>query len=688
MVVQERSSTPTRQTRILARAVVVALLATLLVPLGQVESWATPVTLSETVDGVEVDPDTVVVDLAAADDPDAAGRPPTPDRAASVITEAPLAFSALGVLAPEHVTSISVRTSADGAEWTTFEPLDYLEAEDGPDPGSTEDRAAPEGRATGMLWVGEATHVQFEVEGGSPEDLEVTFIDSMRLNNGPVERHVETGAPADASGLDIVSRARWGADESLGSSTRTASEVHMGIVHHTAHSADPLRANGYTRDQAPGLVRAMHRYHTQSLGWSDLGYNLVIDKFGTVYEGRKGGFANGVIGAHARGYNTGSFGVAVIGNFVDQQAPAAAIAALTEVIGAKSAIHGIDPGATTTRMGDGRARPTILGHRDVGQTSCPGRIHDLLPGIRSDARDKAVRFPDVPATSPHRAAIIELADAGVTSGCTLNEYCPRDTLTRAQASTFVTHALELDPIPGSQFRDVPADGIHAGSINALVQREWLIGYPDGTFRPWQELTRGQLATLLANSLELSLVTPGDDPYPDVSRHATHAPAIAALAGIGIRGDCGSGRFCADDLALRDSTASFVQMARRARGEVTLNLSVIHRAEVDGVAAPTPQHPEPAYDVSVIGNEGVAIVEAERLAAGRTVTFTDDDGLRHSHLYRVQTREVQDTVPTQIEGCGLEEVSFDYAPSEVVEARAEQPVDLRITATASYTCSSG
>ena len=692
-----------------ARLLLVGLLAAVIVPLEYTPVEATPVTLSETIEGVPADP---AVDPAAAADgevtlqgqaepqPQADAQPqadpegppedaPVPEDlpVPSVIQDAPIAFSAIGATAPEHVTAISLRTSTDGVEWSDWEPMEFLEVEDGPDPGSSEEREGTPGNHTEILWVGEAKHLQLMVEGGSTEDVELTVIDSMHLNDGPVQRvpRSSVGSPADASGLDIVSRAQWGADESLGSSTRSVSQVHMGIVHHTAHTSSSA-ANTYTREQAPGLMRAMHRYHTATLGWADLGYNVTVDRFGTIYEGRKGGFNNGVVGAHAAGFNSGSFGVAVIGNFVNEQASAAAIRSLTRVIGVKSAIHGIDPGATTTRMGNGTARPTILGHRDVGQTSCPGRIHGLLPQIRSDARAEAVRFPDVPATSPHRSAIIELADAGVTSGCTLNQYCPRDTLTRAQASTFVTQALELDPIPGSRFSDVPTSHIHAGSINVLAQREWLIGYPDGTFRPWQELTRGQLATVLANSLELPMPTPATDPYPDVSRHATHAPGIAALAEIGIKGNCGSGRFCADDVALRDSTASFVNMARKARTGLALTLTVNHVTEVDGEITTTSSLAPPTYDVRVLDG-WITRAQDSGVVPGEEITFTDEDGLQSGGYYRISIEEVPTSIASTVDGCSLDEVSFAYDPSDRVQVTGDSITEVEVTATATYSCSS-
>ena len=535
-----------------ARIAVVGLFATVLVPGAQVDAWATPVTLVETLDDLSEDGGQVGVSRSA-------------------IVEAPITFSAVGFEAPASATGVRVRTSIDGLEFSRWDPLEFMDAEDGPDLGSAEAAAQDKGNHTEPLWVGEASHLQVEVTGASVSELKTSLIDSMGLSGGPVQRNVETSMPeASATNLNIISRAQWGANESLTKNAPSiASNVHMGVVHHTAHASTAI-ANSYTRDQAAGLVRSFHAYHTTSLGWNDIGYNALVDRFGRIYEGRRGGFDKGVVGAHAAGFNTGSFGVAVIGNFVQTQAPAAAIKSLTDVIGVKAAIHGINPAGWTDRMSGTAWRPTIIGHRDVGQTSCPGLIHGLLPQIRDNARGYSAPvalsdlFPDVPTSSPHRNAIVSLANDGAISGCRPNEYCPADSLSRAQAATFVRRAFELQPISGTRFSDVRANDTHAGSINALAHRQWLRGYPDGTFRQWNQLTRGQLATLLANALDLPTPRPTIDPYPDVSRTHTHASAIAALKRIGIQGDCGGGRFCADDVARRDSTASFIDMARKQR----------------------------------------------------------------------------------------------------------------------------
>ena len=100
----------------------------------------------------------------------------------------------------------------------------------------------------------------------------------------------------------------------------------MAYVHHTAGT------NGYTRLQAPAIVRAIELYHVKGNGWNDIGYNALVDRFGTVYEGRAGGVDRNVVGAHAKGFNTGSFGIAVMGDFRTADPPAAAVDALVKTL--------------------------------------------------------------------------------------------------------------------------------------------------------------------------------------------------------------------------------------------------------------------------------------------------------------------------------------------------------------------
>lgn len=198
----------------------------------------------------------------------------------------------------------------------------------------------------------------------------------------------------------IISRAAWGADESIRTGKPGFATISRLHVHHTA---DP--GNGLADPAA--AVRGIYRYHVESQGWSDIGYNFVIDEAGRVYEGRwaqsysDGGTHDGeddrglgVIGAHTGGYNTGSVGVALLGNFqFGAQAKPAAVDSLVDLLAWKASVHEIDPMARVeARKFDGsetRTVHTIGGHRDYGTTSCPGQtFYDTLGTVRERVRQR------------------------------------------------------------------------------------------------------------------------------------------------------------------------------------------------------------------------------------------------------------------------------------------------------------
>ncbi len=197
--------------------------------------------------------------------------------------------------------------------------------------------------------------------------------------------------PAAASEPAIVPRATWGADESIRRAEPSyATELRYAIVHHTAG------ANGYTKGQAPAILRGIQLYHVQANGWNDIGYNFLVDRFGTVYEGRYGGVAANVIGAQAQGFNTGSVGVALLGTYGSASASTAAEQALVRLLAWRLDLGHVDAGSMLTVVSGGSPKfaagvpvllRTVSGHRDVGLTACPGdALYARLQAIGADTR--------------------------------------------------------------------------------------------------------------------------------------------------------------------------------------------------------------------------------------------------------------------------------------------------------------
>ncbi|MBT3168159.1 peptidoglycan recognition protein [Streptomyces sp. Vc74B-19] len=188
----------------------------------------------------------------------------------------------------------------------------------------------------------------------------------------------------------IVTRRGWGADESLREKNFSyTSKVKAAFVHHTASG------NGYSCSQAPSLIRGFYRYHTKSLGWRDIGYNFLVDKCGRIYEGRAGGVAKAVKGAHTLGFNSKTTGIAVIGSYGSKKPSSKAVKAVARLAAWKLGLYGMNPKAKTTLTSGGGnlyakgkkvKMKVISGHRDGFNTSCPGgKLYKKLSSVRSKA---------------------------------------------------------------------------------------------------------------------------------------------------------------------------------------------------------------------------------------------------------------------------------------------------------------
>ncbi|MGL5809829.1 MAG: FG-GAP-like repeat-containing protein [Nocardioides sp.] len=314
-------------------------------------------------------------------------------------------FGAVGVtwspraVRTEDQLALELRTR-DGGRWSPWSELPY-HAEHGPDPGSVEATSARPG--TEPVLVGDVGKVQIRaISRGRPvpADLKLaviapgTSVGTARqapAADPAIDPAIErTATAARAASLSsrravttrpaIYSRAQWGADERRrDSSSLRYYEVHAGFVHHT------VNANDYSAGQVPGILRAIYAYHTQSRGWSDIGYNFLIDRFGRIWEGRYGGIDRPVVGAHTKGYNDDAFAAAAIGNFEIARPSSAMVAAYGRLFAWKLALHGVDPVDSSQRVGPDTFR-AINGHRDAGTTACPGKyLYAELPAIRAAA---------------------------------------------------------------------------------------------------------------------------------------------------------------------------------------------------------------------------------------------------------------------------------------------------------------
>ena len=213
----------------------------------------------------------------------------------------------------------------------------------------------------------------------------------------PAAVPVVAPAATTANGLPVAvtTRAEWGANASYMSWDPEYARAGHVVVHHTAGT------NSYSAGQSASIVRGIYYYHAVVLDWGDIGYNFLVDKFGTVFEGRSGSVAAPAgrmsIGAHARGVNTGTMGISMMGDYSTVSPSDAQLSSVGKMAGwflKRAGISDVTGWAglhvwTTERYQAGStiSMPRILGHRDVGYTTCPGNVgYSKLGAIRAIAK--------------------------------------------------------------------------------------------------------------------------------------------------------------------------------------------------------------------------------------------------------------------------------------------------------------
>lgn len=291
----------------------------------------------------------------------------------------------VAVSADLHGRAVEVRWADDSADgWSDWTPL-AASGEHAPD----EDSAELDGVDTGIsepVWTGRTDTLQVRGDAG---ELDLELITMA----GDLARRADDTPPATAEAFSvwppIVPRSAWdpnGDCEAKGSAD-IAPTVERIFVHHTVVFPD------YAPPEGDDVVRAICLGHTKRRGFDDIGYNFLIDRYGVIYQGREGGILNAVEGAHAQGFNYGSAGIALVGNFQEDHVPAAAAEALDALSAWLTDLHGIAPkgrgmmtstGGKSTRYPEGFVvdLPNIVGHRDTAlNSSCPGdHLYDIVRG--------------------------------------------------------------------------------------------------------------------------------------------------------------------------------------------------------------------------------------------------------------------------------------------------------------------
>jgi hypothetical protein len=517
---------------------------------------------------------------------------------------------------------ITMRAFDRGA-WT--DRLDMIvEPDEAPD--AEELARASKRVATLPQWVGRATRFDISITSSlDAEPIHDVRLDAINTTGdafdvpAPVRALRAVGrfltstairppaAQALTSKPSITTRAQWGANESWRTpGPGIASYVALAFIHHTVNS------NSYSRTDSPALIRSIYRYHTSNLGYSDIAYNFLVDRYGQIFEGRYGGVEKAVIGGHTGGFNTGATGIALLGTFTSASPPTAMISSLKKLLAWKLDIHHVPAIGKVKRISGGNERydkgtavwfNRISGHRDASSTSCPGsKTYALLPSIRTavDAIGQPKiylpsvepsptwRITGIHMNGPFRAEAtfsrtvswrLSLSQAGAAvrswpgtgtsfartwdGRMTTGTFIPSGTydwkITATYGSTTATPAagrITINSDWSPPFYD-DEGSIHEANIDRIAAEGITTGCGEDRYCPLGFVQRGAAAAFIDRLLDLP---PTDQDFFTDDEQSPFEASINRLAAAQITTGCDTGRFCPTETMSRAEMASFLARA--------------------------------------------------------------------------------------------------------------------------------
>ena len=391
--------------------------------------------------------------------------------------------------------TVELRTSPDGEQWSPWTPLELEEGPITADPSERGSSGRPE--RIGAEWVqsltllpGQTRYVQYRLQGAAspaPARLEVGWffppetspaerqrierrargerLPDLQLQTEPVSPLGSLATPRPP----VVTRTEWGCPDgqiTRHGTLRYTTVTHL-IVHHTV--------NSNTSPDWPAVVRSIWSFHIFDRGYSDVGYNYLIDPDGVIYEGRSGG--DNVQGAHFSGVNGGTMGVALIGTFTNGLPTLKARESLRRLLAWKADQRDLVPYTAALHASSGLPLKVIAGHRDgPGPTECPGEaLYLFLPQLRVEVLQEM--------TGSSSLATVSAAD-----------FAPRPVAPDSIAAAFgrelspVVEAATAVPLPSTlggvslRLRDasekewpVPLFHVSPGQVNLLVPADLALG---------------------------------------------------------------------------------------------------------------------------------------------------------------------------------------------------------------------
>jgi len=182
-------------------------------------------------------------------------------------------------------------------------------------------------------------------------------------------------------------------------------------------------------------------------------------------------------------------------------------------------------------------------------------------------------FPDINASTEEGKAIINLAERGIISGYPDGTFKPANPITRTQAAKILAGILKLDTVhvKNPNFKDVKPGDENYGAIAALANAGIISG-SNGYFNPTKNITRGQMSKMIVKGFNLTITNDIDIPFNDVKAGSEFEPYIKTLFANSITKGTTPTTFGPQSNVKRSQLASFVVRAENVQGNATVYAS--------------------------------------------------------------------------------------------------------------------
>lgn len=282
--------------------------------------------------------------------------------------------------------------------------------------------------------------------------------------------------------------------------------------------------------------------------------------------------------------------------------------------------------------------------------------------------ENPVQFSDVPASKHYAEAVYELAERNIIGGYPDGTFKPGNSITRGQAAAIITKMIGLDTnnVKNPEFKDVSTANGYYKAIAAMAQEGIINGYGDGRYGPNDPIKRGQMASILVKAFDLPREASNIHPFEDIWNSQSHSSNILIIYKLGITSGTSPTTFSPNAPITRGQAAKMLRATEEAKPTrmVTLEASDFNWKRISQVVYDK-SNDELFKAIEVNGKEGYTEDKVQLVPLKEGVGTLNILGLSSTGSYEMEYKKYYVTI-TKVNGeleLTLEETE-DFLPTEV------------------------